>query len=93
MNPKSEAALNSKGNALFKMKKYEQALQCFKIAVRFKPDFIKGYNNKGNCHFALKQFDEAIKQYNAAISLDPNYLHAYNGIDSYNVIILPISWY
>src|SRR5262245_16023129 len=61
----------SKGTALYKAKKYQEAL---KHLERVKtPD---GYYNLGNTLAALGQFDKAIEAYNEALKLDKEHKDA-----------------
>ena len=56
-----------KGNALYKEKKFAEALPYFKTFLDSNPDQYKMGINLGNCYLQLKQYEEAIKAFQTAI--------------------------
>lgn len=55
-----------------KIEHYQKAIEYFKKAVVFDPEFAFAYDNIGICYRKLNQFDEAITAYEKSIKIDPN---------------------
>ena len=72
LNPNYTVVYSYKGNALYSLKNYEQAIDCFNKAIEINPKFSEAYNNKGFALFNLNRCDEAIECYNKAIEMSPN---------------------
>lgn len=66
-------AFNAKGNALYNLKEYKEALKCFKRCIQFGKevtdvDLITNYNYKAAfCEINLGNYDEGIKYLNKTI--------------------------
>lgn len=58
----------------------EDALLCYKKAIKIKPDFVAAHNNLAIALTHLKQFDEAIICYNKALEINPSYAQGYNNL-------------
>ena len=65
------AAYNNLGNALFTQGKNEEALRCFKEAVRWKPDYADAHCTLGVVYTELKRPSEARAEYRIALQLKP----------------------
>ncbi len=65
------------GNALYGLKRYEQALAAYEQALHLDPNSAVAYNNKGNALGELKRYEEALATFKRALRLDPNYALAY----------------
>jgi Ca-activated chloride channel family protein len=65
-----EARYNA-ANALYKMKKYKEALKIYN-KIKDKNLVEKIEYNKGNCYAKMGKIDEAIKAYEKALKLNPN---------------------
>jgi len=65
-------------NALYDLKRYEEALAAYEQAIRLDPKYVLAYNGKGNALKDLKRFEEALAAYEQAIRLDSKYALAYN---------------
>ncbi|KAI8093661.1 uncharacterized protein BX664DRAFT_112005 [Halteromyces radiatus] len=74
---KTAQSLKEKGNKLFGAKKYEQAVEAYTEAIRFKADPIF-YSNRAACYSFLGQHDRVIEDTNEALKLDPEYVKAIN---------------
>ncbi|KAI8391816.1 uncharacterized protein BYT42DRAFT_543308 [Radiomyces spectabilis] len=76
---RSEAAqsLKSKGNSQFSNKKYQEAVDLYTQAIRFKADPIF-FSNRAACYANLGQNDRVIEDCNQALKLDPVYVKALN---------------
>lgn len=55
-----------------KIEHYEKAIEYFKKAVVFDPEFAFAFDNIGICYRKLNKFDEAIDAYEKSIKIDPN---------------------
>ncbi len=67
-----------KGDALFYLKRYEEALQAYEQAIRLEPGSADVHYNKGNALLCLERYQEAIDAYEHAIRLQPTFALAYN---------------
>lgn len=74
-NQKSFEASYNLGNALFKQKKYPEALEQYNQALELKPSektkIAAAYHNTGNALFADKKYDESINAYKMALKNNP----------------------
>jgi predicted O-linked N-acetylglucosamine transferase (SPINDLY family) len=66
------------GNALQKLKLFDDAVASYEKAIALKPDFVEAYSNRGNAQQELKQFDDAVASYDKAIELKPDFSEAYS---------------
>ncbi|GMM28567.1 protein channel [Martiniozyma asiatica (nom. inval.)] len=64
--------LKTKGNELFKDKKYEAAIEFYSKALKCKEDHIF-YGNRSACYSALGNFEKTIEDTTKALELDPKY--------------------
>src|SRR5260370_18336588 len=60
------------GNALYNLKRYEEALGTFEQAIRLDPNYSYAYYYKGNALNDLKRYEEAVQAFEQAIHLDPD---------------------
>ena len=60
INPNEESALLYKGQALMRLKNYEEAITCFEQYSDLRPGNIDGMLNKGLCLIYLNHHDEGI---------------------------------
>jgi tetratricopeptide (TPR) repeat protein len=67
-----------KGNKLYSLKRYEEAITAYDQAIRINPNDATTYNNKGISLHGLRRYEEAITTYDQAIHLDSNNTFAYN---------------
>jgi peptidoglycan/xylan/chitin deacetylase (PgdA/CDA1 family)/uncharacterized caspase-like protein len=75
---------NDRGMALFKEKKYQDALQEFVAATKLDPSNALAANNVGYMYYKLEQFKEAASWFERAIALDPRRAIAYANLgDTY----------
>jgi tetratricopeptide (TPR) repeat protein len=77
--PHAAEAFNSRGNALTKMKRLDEALANFDRAIALKPAYAKAFCNRGGVLHRLKRLDDALASYERAIALEPAYAQAFNG--------------
>jgi tetratricopeptide (TPR) repeat protein len=51
--------LNNRGNTLFELKRFEEALASYDRAIVLRPNLVEAINNRGNALRALKRLGEA----------------------------------
>ena len=71
------------GEALYKNKKYEEALKSYEKSLSTL-DVVqkqKTYYNLGNTHYQMNKYQEAIQSYIKALELDPNDLDAKHNLE------------
>ncbi len=66
------------GNNFYELQAYQQAVDCYQIAVNFKPDKDEAWYNRGNALDNLGRFDDAIASYDKALELKSDYHQAWN---------------
>jgi tetratricopeptide (TPR) repeat protein/serine/threonine protein kinase len=71
VRPKSTAAHNNLGHALYSQGKLDEAIACFRRAIEFDPTFLKAHWNLGAALSEQRKLDEAIACYRTAIDLGP----------------------
>lgn len=59
--------------ALFRQKKYDEAVSAYDKALEQDPDNVRVLNNKGYSLFRAKRLDEAIFTLTGAVSLQPDH--------------------
>lgn len=62
----------NRGNALRELKRWEEALDCFKQAVTLNPNNAEAWNYLGDAQRALNQSQAAVESYQRAILLNPD---------------------
>ena len=75
MNPALE--WKEKGNEYVKLKKYQEALDCYTKAIEYDSNNEVFYSNRSLMHNNLGNFQKAIKDAEKALSLKPDYIKAY----------------
>jgi tetratricopeptide (TPR) repeat protein len=81
-NPQHFAAMFHRGNALLKLKCYEEALETFERASQIKPDHAGLWTNTGFTLLKLERFKPALKAFERSISLNPVQKNAWEGKDA-----------
>lgn len=67
-----------KGNAYYSDKKFDDAIEEYKAAIKLNPILSLAYYNRGLTNNKIKKFDRAIEDYNKAIELDPEFAIYYD---------------
>jgi tetratricopeptide (TPR) repeat protein len=68
------------GYAKARLKRYEEAMQDYREAVRLAPGFADALNNLGATYHNLGRHKEAVEVYMQAIKLKPDFTLAYNNL-------------
>jgi len=68
------------GFALFSIKKTEEAISHYKMAIKLNPDYAEAYINLGAVLFHAKMTEEAIDYFKEAIKLNPDFADAHNNL-------------
>jgi tetratricopeptide (TPR) repeat protein len=76
LNPQSALSHFNLGNALFELKRHEEALASYDRAIAIQPDFAQALSNRGNALFELKRYEEALASYDRAIAIQPDFAQA-----------------
>ena len=77
MSNKEINDLLKKGNTLYSLNYFKEAIECYDKAIEINPKFNEAYNNKGNTLYRLNYFKEAIECYDKAIEINPESSEAY----------------
>jgi YVTN family beta-propeller protein len=78
-NPRNTEALNEKGLALEKLRKYDDAIQLFDLVIEKNPPFtIDTIIKKGDIFMIIGNYKAAEKSYNDALNYDPHNIPALN---------------
>ncbi|MGE0611455.1 MAG: tetratricopeptide repeat protein [Hyphomicrobiales bacterium] len=70
--------LNDRGVALWRLKRYAEAIADFNKAIELFSDFAMVFNNRGNVLMELGRYEEALADFNRAVTLAPGYGAGYN---------------
>jgi tetratricopeptide (TPR) repeat protein len=76
--PNSFDLWNLKSMALVKLKKYDEAISCFELAIMLNPKSSSLWMNKGDCLLRQGKVEEAMKSFNYALELDVNDSYAWS---------------
>ena len=79
-------ALKERGNALFKEKRYEDAIKFYEKALDINSSIEVLYSNKGTCKKCLKEYKDAINDYKKALELNPKNTKNMNRLASVYII-------
>lgn len=66
------------GDRFRDLEQYEDAIDCYSIAIRMQPNIAEFYNNRGFALDRLSKYADAISDYDKAIALDPQIPNFYN---------------
>lgn len=80
LSPLFADAYNNLGNALYFIKQYSEAKQCFNKAIELRPDFALAYGNIGCLQCDLNEISQAIRSLKYAIHLQHIFPDAYNNL-------------
>lgn len=69
---------DTRGKALFRLKRYQQAIADFGKMIEIDPDVPFGYIERGEALYELGKYKEAIADFSKAIDIDPDELYLYS---------------
>jgi len=75
-SPDSSQAYNNLGIAFEDRGQLDQAIICFRKALRLNPYNARAHNNLGNLFYKKGLLDDALSEYGIALALDPGYRDA-----------------
>ena len=87
MSDKSWEVLKEKGNALFKEKRYDDAIIYYEKAIKINNSIEVLYSNKGTCEKKLEKYKEAIRDYKKALEINPKNTKNLNRLASVYIIV------
>jgi stress-induced-phosphoprotein 1 len=73
----SAKEMKDKGNAAFKHKKYENALNYYSEAIKLDPNDHVLYSNRSVCYYNMKKFDKALEDADACIKIKTDFGRGY----------------
>jgi Flp pilus assembly protein TadD len=68
------------GHGLFYQGRVQEAMEQYRLALNFRPDYAKAHFNMGAALDLLGRTDEATAEYRKALRLDPSYSSAHNNL-------------
>lgn len=71
----------------YKEEQGTNAVDAFKKAIEFKPDYVIAYVNLGNTYLKMKMYQKAVEVLREAVKLDPNYNEALLNLGSAYVMV------
>ena len=77
LDPQARNAHRHLGNALYKQKRYEEAVDAYRVAIAQRPNHAVAHFNLGGALNKLGRFEEAETHLRRAIELDPKAKHRY----------------
>ena len=86
MSENSWESLKEKGNALFKEKRYKDAITFYQKALKINPNIEVLYSNKGTCEKCLKDYKQAVRDYQKALDINPKNTKNLNRLASVYII-------
>jgi tetratricopeptide (TPR) repeat protein len=78
--PNDPLLLNISGACYAGLEQFDKAVQRYKQALSFKPDYAEAYNNLGIVFDNLNSLKDAVKSYISATNINPDYAEAYNNL-------------
>jgi tetratricopeptide (TPR) repeat protein len=80
------AGLNNKGVSLSQLGFHEEAIACFKEALKIKPTYAGAHMNLGYTYGKLSRLDEEVSEYKQALKINPDLTEAhYNMANAYRI--------
>ncbi|MEG4342558.1 tetratricopeptide repeat protein [Microcoleus sp. A003_D6] len=78
-NSANATDLYNRGNTLYNLSRFEEALAAYERAINLRPDYAEVWQEKAKTLYALKKYRESQSAYDRAIELKPEYLEAWTG--------------
>jgi tetratricopeptide (TPR) repeat protein len=77
---KNFGAYHSLGTMLLEKGDHDGALESFRMSLKIKPDYARGYCGLGNVYYAQKNYNAAAGEYVKALKADRNFSTAYSNL-------------
>jgi tetratricopeptide (TPR) repeat protein len=71
-----------RGNVLLGVKRYEEAIKRYEVAIKLKPDSWKAWNFRGIALLQLGRYEESIASFDKALEIKPDYQDAKTNRDT-----------
>ncbi len=68
---------HNKGLVLYKLGRYQEAVNAYDEALTIDPDYVPSLLNKGSALHKLGRYQEAVNAYDEVLSRDPNRVTAW----------------
>ena len=78
-NAANATDLYNRGNTLYNLSRFEEALAAYDRAISLRPDYAEVWQEKAKTLYELKKYRESQSAYDKAIELKPEYLEAWTG--------------
>jgi cytochrome c-type biogenesis protein CcmH/NrfG len=75
--PGNGLAWGALGNAYAYLKRYDDAIEAYRQALRVNPEYAEVWYNLGYAYAYLKRYDDAIEAYRQALRVNPEYAAAW----------------
>lgn len=79
LNSANATELHNRGNTLYNLTRFEEALEVYDRAINLRPDYAEVWQEKAKTLYELKKYQESQSAYDKAIELKPEYLEAWTG--------------
>eukprot|EP00668_Euglena_longa_P001084 GGOE01001295.1.p1 GENE.GGOE01001295.1~~GGOE01001295.1.p1 ORF type:complete len:569 (+),score=156.11 GGOE01001295.1:49-1707(+) len=76
LDPQKAQEAKERGNELFKVNKYPEAIHEYDEAIRRKPDDHTYYSNRAACYMKMGEYSHAMKDCDKALELSPTFVKA-----------------
>ncbi len=86
LGPPTVDALFGFGNALACVEEYQAAVEIYRTALHFEPDWPVVHHNLGVCYKKLGKLDKAVAAYEHALLCDPEFLHSYESLTALYIL-------
>jgi tetratricopeptide (TPR) repeat protein len=73
VDPNHVGALNNKGNTLYSLERYNEAIVYYNKSLAIDPNDFDALYNIGLSLSRLEKYNEAITYFDKALAIDPNY--------------------
>jgi predicted TPR repeat methyltransferase len=78
LNPALLDGLCIRGVALLRLKRHQEALDCFNRVLNAKPDFVEALSNRATAYLELSRLDEALAGFDAVLAIDSKHAVSWN---------------
>ncbi|MEG4393892.1 tetratricopeptide repeat protein [Microcoleus sp. BROC3] len=78
-NSANATDLYNRGNTLYNLSRFKEALAAYERAITLRPDYAEVWQEKAKTLYELKKYQESQAAYDRAIELKPEYLEAWTG--------------